>query len=425
MYLTVKNQLRHLSSREFNTLRTLCRLSKNLYNEALYSIRQYYFAEHQYLRYESNYHVCKDSPNYKALGTEIAQQTLKVVDRCFKSFFALINKAKSGSYQFNMVRLPHYLDKEGWFSLIIPRIKIKDGTFVLPMSLGFKKEHGELRFAIPPNIAGKEVKEVRIHPRNNARYFEIEYVYEQPEVQADVDADKFLAVDLGLDNLASCVTSGGASFIIDGRQIKSYNRLYNKENARLQRIKDKQHIKGFTRRQYLNLRKRNARINHAMSTAARRIIMYCIEHRIGNIVVGYNLDWKQCVSIGKANTQNFVQMPHGKLREKLKYLCELYGLKYHEQEESYTSKASFFDDDPLPVYNADNPQSYTFSGIRITRGQYRTAAGYILNADINGALNILRKCKLVSLRALQDRGYVSQPRRIRLNRADFAESPRL
>ena len=357
MYLTVKNQLKHLSVREYQSLKTLCRLSKNLYNEALYSVRQYYFAERQYLRYESNYHVCKDSPNYKALGTEIAQQTLKVADRCFKSFFALVRKIKSSSYQFNMVRLPHYLSKESWFSLIIPRIKIKDGAFVLPMSRDFKREHGEIRLTIPPQIADKEIQEVRIHPRNKARFFEIEYVYEQPEMKADVDAEKFLGVDLGLDNLASCVTSERASFIVDGKQIKSYNRLYNKENARLQSIKDKQHIKGITARQYLNLRKRNARINHAMSTAARRIICYCIIHRIRNIVVGCNPEWKQSINLDDITNQNFVQIPRGKLREKLKCLCELYSINYFEQEESYTSKASFFDDDDLPTYNADNPKA--------------------------------------------------------------------
>lgn len=411
MYLTVKNQLKNLSVREYKTLRTLCRLSKNLFNEAMYSVRQYYFAERKYLRYENNYHLCKESENYQALGTEIAQQTLKIVDRCFKSFFALVNKAKSGSYQFSMIDLPHYLKKYGWFSLIIPRIKIKDGYFTLPMSRDFKKKHGELRFNILPNIADKEIQQVRIHPRNNAHFFEIEYVYEQPEKKADVDSDKFLGIDFGLDNLATCITSDGASFIIDGKQIKSYNRLYNKENAKLQSIKDKQHVKGFTQRQYRNLRKRNARINHAMSVAARRIITYCINHRIGNIVVGYNPDWKREIHIGTQNNQNFVHIPHGQLREKLAYLCELYGINYVEQEESYTSKASFFDNDELPIYNADNPQSYTFRGRRVTRGQYRTANGYILNADINGALNILRKSKLVSLSALQDRGCVNQPRR--------------
>ena len=411
MYLTVKNQLRHISAREYNVLRKLCRLSKNLYNEALYSVRQYFFAEHKYLSYKNNYHACKGSENYQALGIEIAQQTLKVVDFCFKSFFALVNKAKSGSYQFSMIKLPHYLKKDGWFSLIIPRIKIKDGYFLLPMSRAFKKKHGELRFNIPPNIADKEIQQVRILPRNNAQFFEIEYIYEQPEVKAEVDAEKFLGVDLGLDNLAACVTNYGASFIIDGKQIKSYNRLYNKENARLQSIKDKQKIKCFTECQYHNLRKRNARINHAMSVAARKIITYCINHRIGNIVVGCNPDWKKSINIGTRNNQNFVQIPHGQLREKLAYLCELYGIRYIEQEESYTSKASFFDDDELPTYHADNPQSYKFSGTRITRGQYRTSAGYIFNADINGALNILRKSKLVSLTTLQERGCVTQPRR--------------
>ncbi|MBQ9403843.1 MAG: transposase [Synergistaceae bacterium] len=414
MYLTVKNQLRNYSVREYEILRKLCRLSKNLYNEALYSVRKYFFAERKYLRYENNYYVCKTSENYRALNTDIAQQTLKVVDRCFKSFFALISKAKSGSYQFNQISLPHYLDKEGYFSLIIPRINIKNGYFTLPMSREFKREHEELRFIIPPNIADKEIQEVRIHPRNNARFFEIEYIYIQPEISVNLDYDKYLAVDLGLDNLASCVTSEGASFIIDGKQIKSYNRLYNKENAKLQSILAKQQIKYFSKRQYLNLQKRNARINYAMSVAARKIISYCIDNHIGNIVVGYNPYWKRNINIGSHNNQNFVQIPHGLMREKLNYLCELYGIKYYEQEESYTSKASFFDNDKLPVYNADNPQSYTFSGKRITRGQYMTSTCYILNADINGALNILRKCNLISLKALQDRGCVNQPQRIRV-----------
>ena len=139
-----------------------------------------------------------------------------------------------------------------------------------------------------------------------------------------------------------------------------------------------------------------------------------MKNQIGNLVVGYNLDWKRNIEIGKVNNQNFVQIPHGLLRQKLKYQCKLYGINYVEQEESYTSKASFFDNDELPTYNADNPQSYEFSGRRISRGQYRTKSGYVLNADVNGALNILRKSKLVDLKVLQDRGCVNQPQRISL-----------
>lgn len=415
MYLTVKNQIRGLTAVQYETLRLMCRLSKNLYNEGLYSVRQYFFTERKYLRYEGNYHACKSSENYAALNTDIAQQTLKVVDRAFKSFFALISKARTGTYQFNQIHLPRYLPKDGYFTLILPRIKVKDGSFAVPMSNAFKREHGEIRLFLPEILADKKVKEVRIIPCHNAQFFEIEYVYEQPEFRHDLDFGKFLAIDLGLDNLATCVTNDGSSFIIDGKQIKSYNRLYNKENARLQSIKDKQEIKSrYTKRQYLNTRKRNRRINHAMSVAAKRIVNYCVENGIGNIVVGYNPYWKRDIDIGKRNNQNFVQIPHGKLRKKLSYLCGLHGIRYTEQEESYTSKASFFDNDALPVYNADNPQEYRFSGKRITRGQYRTASGYILNADVNGALNILRKCTLIDLTSLQDRGCVNQPRRLRV-----------
>jgi len=414
--MTVKDQITGLSVREYQTLRLLCRMSKNLYNEALYSVRQFYFAEKKYLNYVANYHICKESENYKSLGTDIAQQTMKIVDRAFKSFFALIVKAKTGSYQFNQICLPHYLDKEGFFSLILPtaHVTFKGGFFILPMARSFKKEHCELKFRVPPHIDSKLIKEIRIHPKFKAQFFELELVYDKEPIETDLDPNKFLGIDLGLDNLATCVTSGGSAFIVDGKNLKSYNRLFNKENARLQSEKDKHGIKFFTRRQYLNLRKRNRRVNHAMSVAARRIVDYCVENRIGNIVVGYNADWKRGINIGKQNNQNFVQIPHGKLCEKLKYLCELYEIRYMEQEESYTSKASFFDDDFLPTYDANNSQPYKFSGRRITRGQYKSATGFVLNADVNGALNILRKCSLISLAALQDRGYVDQPRRIRI-----------
>ena len=134
MYLTVKNQLRQLSAHEFQTLREMCRLSKNLYNEALYNVRQYYFSENKYLHYESNYHLCKSSPNYKTLGTEAAQQTMKVVDRNFRSFFALVKKAQAGAYNISMIRMPRYLLKEGYFP------KRKDS----PMARGKPAPHANI-----------------------------------------------------------------------------------------------------------------------------------------------------------------------------------------------------------------------------------------------------------------------------------------
>ena len=414
MYRNQKNQVRHLTKQEYVALKTLCRLSKNLYNATLYAIRQYYFTEKKYLRYESAYHALKDNENYKLLNTDIAQQTMKVVDRNFKSFFALINKAKQCDYKFSNIKLPHYLPKDGYFMLIIPRFTVKDGYFTVPMSNAFKKEFGTVKLPFPKNLDKKQVKEIRIIPKHNCKFFEIDFVYIQEQQTMQLNPNNALGIDLGLDNLATCVTNTGASFIVDGKKLKSINQWYNKENARLQSIKDKQGVKGLTNREYRLLTKRNNRVNYYMNKTARIIVNYCIQNNIGNIVVGYNIDWKRNINIGSCNNQNFTQIPHGNLRVKIKSLCERYGINYVEQEESYTSQADFFANDTLPVYNADNPQEYNFRGKRISRGQYRTYQGRIINADCNGALNILRKSNLVDLRVLQDRGCLDQPERIRV-----------
>jgi len=414
VYRTQKNQLRNLSKQEYTTLKELCKLSKNLYNSTLYAIRQYYFTEKKYLRYEAAYHVCKENENYQFLNTDIAQQTMKVVDRNFKSFFALISKAKDGDYKFSDIRFPHYLPKNGYFMLIIPRFKVKNGFFSVPMSNAFKKEFGEVKLPFPERLDKRRVKEIRIMPKHRCKFFDIEFVYAQEKENLNLNTNNALAVDFGLDNLATCVTNTGASFIVDGKKLKSINQWYNKENARLQSIKDKQMIKGITNCQYINTRNRNNRVNYYMNKTTRIIVNYCIENDIGNVVIGYNFDWKRNINIGKSNNQKFAQIPHGDLRLKLQSLCERYGIYYIDQEESYTSKADFFADDVLPVYNANNPQEYSFSGKRISRGQYKTCQGTIINSDCNGALNILRKSNLMDLTVLQARGCLNQPQRIRV-----------
>lgn len=151
-----------------------------------------------------------------------------------------------------------------------------------------------------------------------------------------------------------------------------------------------------------------------MSKAARIITNYCIANDIGTLVVGYNETFQRSSNLGKQTNQNFVNIPYGKFRDKLRYLCELNGIAFVKQEESYTSKASFWDKDNIPVYNADNPQEYEFSGNRIHRGTYKTKDGITFNADINGALNILRKSSVVSLETLYGRGEVDTPVRIRV-----------
>jgi putative transposase len=426
MYLTQKNQIRELNKSEFVALRELCRLSKNLYNVGLYTVRQYFFQERKHLRYESAYHLCKTNENYKFLNTDIAQQTLKVVDRTFKSFYGLISAVKNGSYQ-QKVKLPNYLPKEGYFLLIIPcgwmtkkdkpktpRLAIKKGKFRVPMSNEFKKQHGEIWINFPKRINYESLKEIRIHPKYNARYFEVEFISEVDPEPVEVKSDSAISIDLGVDNLAACVDTNGASFLVDGKSIKSINQWFNKRNAKLQSIKDKQNIKGITNQQVKLTAKRNNQVRDYLNKAARFIVNHCIANSIASVIVGYNPGIKQEINIGGRNNQNFVQIPFHSLRSKLKAMCERYGLNYIEQEESYTSKASAIDGDKIPVYNADNPKEYQFSGKRIKRGLYRTKDGHLVNSDLNGSLNIGRKSKLNGFLVGEFRGSLTAPRRINL-----------
>ena len=415
MYLTVKQQAKHLSKEDYRTLRELCHTAKNLANEAIYNVRQYYFAEGEYLKYEKNYTLLKSSPNYKSLNSNMAQQILKEVDGSFKSFFGLLKLAKQGKYAFKDCKLPHYLPKDGYTTLVIGFVRLNGNKLVLPFSNSFKKSHPSVEITIPPVLQNKKIKEIRIMPKAKARFFEIQYIYEAECVQRSLNTNNALALDLGVNNLVTAVSSTGKTFIIDGRRLKSINQWFNKENARLQSIKDKQHFgKRTTNRQKAIARDRNNKVNDYMNKTARRIINYCIANDIGTLVAGYNETFQRSSRIGRQNNQNFVNIPYGQLRGKLEYLCELNGIVFVKQEESYTSKASFWDKDDIPVYNADNPKEYPFSGRRVHRGLYKTASGKTLNADVNGALNIMRKSSVVDLNILYGRGEVDTPVRIRI-----------
>ena len=363
-----------------------------------------------------NYTLLKNSDNYKLLNSNMAQHILKEVDNSFKSFFALLKLAKKGKYNFKYIKSPSYLDKNGFTTLVIGFVRIKDNTLIIPYSYLFASEHKRISIKIPTVLKDKKIKEIRIIPKLNARYFEIRYVYESKIEKLNLNKENALGIDLGINNLCTCVTNNGKSFIIDGRKLKSINQFYNKRNSSLQALKDtKKKIKEKIKLLQVQIAtKRNNRVNDYLSKTARTIINYCIKNDIGKIVIGYNVTFQRNSNIGKVNNQNFVNIPYGKLRDKLEYLCNMYGIEYILQEESYTSKASFFDRDNLPIYNADNPQEYIFSGRRLKRGLYMTKNGNLINADINGALNILKKSNAVDLTVLCDRGELDTPKRIRI-----------
>lgn len=378
-------------------------------------MRQYYFAEGEFLKYEKNYVLLKNSPNYKTLNSNMAQQILKEVDYSFKSFFGLLKLAKQGKYAFKDCKLPHYLPKDGYTTLIIGFVRLNGNKLILPFSNSFKKTHKSVEITIPPILLGKTIKEIRIIPKANARFFEIQYIYEAECIQRNLNTNNALALDLGINNLITAVSNSGKSFIIDGKRLKSINQWFNKENCRLQSVKDKQHLgKKPTNKQKVAARNRNNKVNDYMNKAARMVMDYCINNDIGTLIVGYNEMFQRNSHIGKQNNQNFVNIPYGQLRNKLEYLCRLNGIVFVKQEESYTSKSSFWDRDDIPVYSADNTKEYSFSGRRTYRGLYKTASGKTINADINGALNIMRKSRVVDMNILYSRGEVDTPIRIRI-----------
>ena len=243
VYKTQRQQLRRLSKAQFSTLLLLCRLSKNLYNVALYSIRQYFFAQRKILRYESNYHAVKVNENYQALNTDIAQQTMKVADRSFRSFFNLIKKAPAGEYRFQNLGLPNYLDKDGYFSLIMPRIRLKDGKWQVPMSHEFKKEHVQIEIAFPPNFDLDTIKEVRIHPKYDGRFLwgRIRLPSNRRSCECQYLRSQWESI-LGLIIWQHVWSLMGCRYIIDGKSLKRINHQYNKRVAHLFAIAKRQEM---------------------------------------------------------------------------------------------------------------------------------------------------------------------------------------
>lgn len=417
---TWKCKIKNLTSMQYEFLREMCLLSKNVYNESIYNIRQHYFAEGSYLRYEANFGQMKTSKNYIKIGSNVAQATMRNADQSFKSFFGLLKKSKQGVHTNWKVRLPYYLKKDAFYPVEFihaGEADLSKGKFKVPTSKYFREKYSGLKLYldIPKYIQDKKVHTISIIPRYQGKYFEYRIIFEPNMVIApELDFGKALAIDPGVNNFATCATSEGESFIIDGKCVKSINQWYNKENARLQSVKDKQKIKGCTKRQYLIASKRERRIQDFIYNSAKHIVNYCIDNQIGNIVVGYNDGFQDRTNLGKVNNQQFVMLPYGKFKNRLEYLCKLHGINYQIQEESYTSKASFWDRDEIPKWNPLNPKQGEFSGKRIKRGLYQTKSGKLINADVNGALNILRKSNVVSLETLYSRGDVLTPTRIRL-----------
>lgn len=340
------------------------------------------------------------------LSRQCCQQILKQASRDMKSYFSALRDYKKAPERYTgKPKLPGYRKKGGRSTVpftnqdctIVPR----NGKWFAAFPLN-KKELLPLGNPLPDT----RLKEVTITPENG-RFrccFKFEIGRELPTFSER--ASRICAIDLGVENLMAVTNNCGLPCLLyKGGIAKSANRLYNKRTAEQMQ----QQTKGTDRRFvpdaafYTVTNRRNDRIDDFFHKCAKHLVTWCVENRIDTLVAGSNTFWKQKVQIGTVNTQNFVQLPFQKLKSWLAYLCEWNGIRYIEQEESYTSKASFPDLDPLPVYKKGEEVSCTFSGKRRPssyqgmkrpggfRGLYQTADGTIINADLNGSANILRK----------------------------------
>ncbi|CAC5343157.1 MULTISPECIES: RNA-guided endonuclease InsQ/TnpB family protein [Planktothrix] len=229
-----------------------------------------------------------------------------------------------------------------------------------------------------------------------------------------LDINQALSIDLGTaDNLAACVDTLGNSFLIDARDLKAKNQLWNKKVSTRKEGKSQDYWDNWLD---CVTRKRNHQMRDGINKAAKLIINHCLKYGIGTLVIGWNEGFKTNANLGNLNNQKFVQMPLGKLKSRVKQLCDLHGIRFIETEEAYTSKASFLDGDSLPKYG-EKPMGWKASGSRIKRGLYRTSDGFVVNADLNGAANILRKVsgRLGIMLNQLSRRYAAIVARIRLN----------
>lgn len=358
----------------YKILDEVCFKSKNLYNAALYEIRQHFFNTKQFLNWFSIDKIFKEKKqdDYYSLPCKVSQQTLKLLNQNFKSFFSLLKKKNYTKKK----SIPKYLDKsKGRFVAVytnqaISKKELRNGMIQLSGT----------DFKIKTKVDSNSINQVRIVPKNS--YYKVEVIYEVEEIEELEDNEKYAAIDLGVNNLATVSFNESKPFIINGKPLKSINQFYNKRKSELQSKlsgdrKSSNKINSITR-------KRNNKIKNYLHKASRCIVNHLVSNNVNTLIIGKNDNWKQETNIGKKNNQNFVSIPHSQFVEMISYKCKLVGIAVMMTEESYTSKCSFIDNEEMKHHEE-------YKGKRIKRGLFRTNEGRLINADLNGSLNIMRK----------------------------------
>ena len=374
------------SDNYFSLILSFCRQSKNLYNHANYLIRQEFTKNKKLIKYSDLDKILKADEeylDYQNMPTaQSAQQILRLLDKNWKAFMVSIKDWSKHKEKYSgRPKLPNYLKKNSNYILILTNqnCKLKNGKIHFP-----KVFQG---FTIKPKFTGKEnfvsFQQVRLIPHKNRIVAEVVYNMEILEIKAD--NQRYIGIDIGVNNLATvCNSISDKAFIINGKPLKSINQYYNKRISHYREITKRMNKADYSKRMDRLTEKRNSKIDDYLHKASRYIINYCIKNDIHTIVIGKNQEWKQNSKLSKRVNQNFVQIPFARLIEMIQYKAEEKGIAVILTEESYTSGTSFIDNEPPTKENYNKAR-------RIHRGLFVSNKGIKINADLNGAYQILRK----------------------------------
>jgi putative transposase len=365
----------------YKELDNLAFLSKNLYNMALYNIRQQYFNFKTYLTYNDNYELIKSQKNdYESLPRMVSQQVLRQLNTEFSTYFKALKSYNKNPEKFKgRPQMPKYKDKKKGRNILtyikatISRTDYKKGILHL----------SQTNIKISTKISYDDLICVRVVKKINSYVIEICYNVNEPELKADNGI--YAGGDLGINNLITVVINNNTSpIIINGRPLKSINQYYNKELARLKSEAKIKNNKDTTKNIKKLTGKRNNKINDYMHKASKILVNHLVSMNICKLGIGKNKAWKQDVNIGSKNNQNFVSIPYNIFISMLTYKLKLKGIDVILNEESYTSKCSFLDNESIGKHEK-------YCGSRIKRGLFKTKNGILINADVNAAFNILKK----------------------------------
>lgn len=383
MLIKISRIERHVINKKhkmFKICDELCFKSKNIYNYANYMLRQEFINNNKYIKYGDLTFQLKHSEPFKELGSNSSQHTLKMLDKSWKSFFVAIKDWKNNPTKYlGRPKIPKYKKKNGRYICVLTNMQSQIKDRYLYFAFTPLKPYNYL---IKTKIQGKHMQ-TRIVPKGGCYVLEI--VYQKEIKEFKIESENICGIDLGLNNFATITNNIGIKpIVINGKGIKSYNQYWNKQISKYKALAKTNNGQDWSKRLERLTLKRNNKMEYFIHCASKSVINYCLVANIDTIIVGYNKGWKQKSKLCKKVNQGFVQIPYELFIQKLKYKCEDYGIKFIETEESYTSGTSFLDNE-LPIKSNYNKSR------RIKRGLFKSNKGILINSDVNGSYQIIKK----------------------------------